>query len=95
MIFMTFSQARMICSAEMIDSFGFLPVGGTGKFTGGPQSGLQGQITTIINGDWGHFKVDTPINTLILRVYDVLARHRILPDGVACSTHRDGRCGSG
>jgi len=48
--------------AEMISGFAFLPVGGTGKFTGGPQSGLQGQITTIISGDWGHFKVNTPIS---------------------------------
>jgi hypothetical protein len=39
-------------SAEMINGFEFLPAGGTGKFAGGPQSGLQGQITTIINGDW-------------------------------------------
>src|SRR5712664_488981 len=43
-------------SAEMINGFGFLPLDGTGKFTGGPQSGLQGQITTIINGDWGRFR---------------------------------------
>jgi hypothetical protein len=39
-------------SPQMINGFGFLPVDGTGKFTGGPQPGLQGQITTIINGDW-------------------------------------------
>jgi hypothetical protein len=48
-------------SKEIISGDGFLLVGGTGKFTGGPQAGLQGQITTIINGDWGHFKTNTPI----------------------------------
>ena len=71
-------------SAEMINGFGFLPVGGTGKFTGGPQSGLQGQITTIINSDWGHFKVNTPISppryspdTMIAKIRDAISRRNI------------------
>src|SRR6266852_1995680 len=61
-------------SAEMIDGFGFLPVGGSGKFTGGPQSGLQGQITTIINGDWGHFKLNTPISPETLALFKEVRR---------------------
>ena len=48
-------------SQEVIEGSGFLPVGGSGKFTGGPQRGLQGHITTFVEGDWGHFKLDTPI----------------------------------
>lgn len=48
-------------SREVIEGNGFLPVGGTGKFTGGPQRGLQGHITTFVEGDWGHFKLDSPI----------------------------------
>ncbi|HMH11965.1 MAG TPA: alpha-L-fucosidase [Edaphobacter sp.] len=49
-------------STEMIDGDDYLPIGGTGRFTGGPQQGLQGQITAIINGDWGHFKTDMAID---------------------------------
>lgn len=49
-------------STQMIDGDDYLPIGGTGRFTGGPQEGLQGQITAIINGDWGHFKTDAPID---------------------------------
>jgi hypothetical protein len=71
-------------SPEMISGFGFLPVDGTGKFTGGPQSGVQGQITTIINGDWGHFKVNTPISplryssdTMIAKIRDAVSRRNV------------------
>jgi hypothetical protein len=71
-------------SEEMINGFGFLPVGGSGKFTGGPQSGLQGQITTIINGDWGHFKMNARIgppryslDTMIAKVRDAESRRNI------------------
>ena len=49
-------------STEMITDDNYLPIGGTGRFTGGPQQGLQGEITAIINGDWGHFKTDAPID---------------------------------
>jgi hypothetical protein len=49
-------------STQMIDGDGYLPIGGTGRFTSGPQQGLQGQITAIVNGDWGHFKTDAPID---------------------------------
>ena len=49
-------------STQMIDGDDYLPIGGTGQFTGGPQQGLQGQITAIINGDWGHFKADALID---------------------------------
>jgi hypothetical protein len=51
-----------VFSTQMIDGDDYLPIGGTGRFTGGPQQGLQGQITAIINGDWGHFKADAPID---------------------------------
>jgi hypothetical protein len=51
----------------------------------GPQSGLQGQITTIINGEWGHFKVNTPISppryspdTMIAKIRDAIS-HRNVP----------------
>jgi hypothetical protein len=86
-------------SAEMIDGFGFLPVGGSGKFTGAPQSGLQGQITTIINGDWGHFKVNTPISppryssdTMIAKIQDASSRRNVPTFDV--EIYQDGRmCG--
>ena len=39
----------------------FLPVGGSGRYTDGPQKGLQAEITVLINGDWGHFKLNQPI----------------------------------
>jgi len=83
-------------SAEMINGFGFLPQDGTGKFTGGPQSGLQGQITTIINGDWGHFKVNTPISppryspdTMIARIPDAISRRNVPTFDV--EVYQDGR----
>ena len=71
-------------SEQMIDGDGYLPVGGTGKFTGGPQVGLQGQITTIVNGDWGHFKLDTPIDppkysadVMIAKIKDAMIRRNV------------------
>lgn len=42
----------------------FLPAGGTGRYTGGPQAALQAEITAIVNGSWGHFKSDQPIGPL-------------------------------
>ncbi len=38
-----------------------LPVGGSGRYTGGPQQGLQAEIAVLINDDWGHFKLNQPI----------------------------------
>jgi hypothetical protein len=83
-------------STEMINGFGFLPAGGTGKFTGGPQSGLQGQITTIINGDWGHFKENTPISppkysldTMIAKIRDAISRKNVPTFDV--EIYQDGR----
>jgi hypothetical protein len=83
-------------SEEMIDGFGFLPVDGTKKFTGGPQSGLQGQITTIINGDWGHFKVNTPISlpryspdTMITKLRNAISRRNVPTFDV--EVYQDGR----
>jgi hypothetical protein len=71
-------------------------VGGTGKFTGGPQSGLQGQITTIINGDWGHFKVNTPIApprysaaVTIAKIRDAISRGNVPTFDV--EVYQDGR----
>lgn len=72
-------------STEMVDGDGYLPIGGTGRFTGGPQQGLQGQITAIINGDWGHFKTDASIapshysaDVLVEKIKDSM-RHRNVP----------------
>jgi hypothetical protein len=83
-------------STEMISGFGFLPVGGTGKFTGGPQSGLQGQITTIINDDWGHFKINTSISppkysadTMIAKIRDAIRRKNVPTFDV--EIYQDGR----
>jgi hypothetical protein len=83
-------------SEEMINGFGFLPVGGTGKFTGGPQSGVQGQITTIINGDWGHFKVNTAVSppryspdTMIAKIRDAISRRNVPTFDV--EVYQDGR----
>ena len=71
-------------SEEVISGFGFLPVGGTGKFIGGPQAGLQGQITTIVNDDWGHFTANKPIgrprysaDVMIAKIRDALSRRNV------------------
>ena len=40
----------------------YLPVGGNGRYTGGPQRGLQAEINALVNGDWGHFKANQPIS---------------------------------
>ena len=71
-------------SQIMIDGDGYLPAGGTGKFIGGPQEGLQGQITTIVNGDWGHFKLNTPIGpprystgVMIAKIKDAIERRNV------------------
>ena len=68
----------------MIEGHGYLPVGGSGKFTGGPQAGLQGHITTFIEQDWGHFKRDTPIGPpqftaaeMIAKVKDAVDRRNV------------------
>jgi len=40
----------------------FLPRGGTGRFTGGPQEGLQAMLTTQMEvGNWCHFMPDSEI----------------------------------
>lgn len=71
-------------STEMIDGEGYLPIGGTGRFTGGPQQGLQGQITAIVNGEWGHFKTDAPIDppqysadVMIKKIEDSMMRRNV------------------
>jgi hypothetical protein len=71
-------------SETVIDGDGYLPAGGTGKFTGGPQKGLQGQITTIVNGDWGHFKRNTPIGpprysteVMIAKIKEAIERRNV------------------
>ncbi len=62
----------------------FLPAGGTGRFTGGPQAGLQAEITALINGDWGHFKRDQPIgpprfsaNEIVPKLKDAFSRRAV------------------
>jgi len=71
-------------STQMIDGDGYLPIGGNGRFTGGPQQGLQGQITSIINGDWGHFKTDAPIgppqysaDVMVEKIEDSMRRRNV------------------
>jgi len=68
----------------MIDGDGYLPIGGNGRFTGGPQQGLQGQITAIINGDWGHFKTNAPIDppqysadVMVKKIEDSMSRRNV------------------
>lgn len=43
------------------EDLAYLPIDGTGRYTDGPQQGLQAELTAIIEDDWGHFKHDTPI----------------------------------
>jgi hypothetical protein len=71
-------------SQAMISGDGYLPINGTGNFIGGPQEGLQGQITTIVNGDWGHFKLNTPIGppkystpVMIAKIKDSISRRNV------------------
>lgn len=71
-------------SEEVINGDGYLPVGGTGKFTGGPQKGLQGHITTFLEGNWGHFKRDTPIgpprytaDVMVAKLKDAINRKNV------------------
>ena len=71
-------------SKEMITGDGYLPIGGAGRFVGGPQQGLQGQITAIINSDWGHFKTNEPIgppqystDAMVEKIEDSLKRKNI------------------
>ena len=71
-------------STEMIDGDDYLPIGGTGRFTGGPQQGLQGQITAIINEDWGHFKANEPIgppqystDVMVEKIEDSMKRRNV------------------
>ena len=59
----------------------FLPVGGMGRYTDGPQKGLQAEITVLINDDWGHFKLNAPIgpprlsaDAIVTMLKDALSR---------------------
>jgi hypothetical protein len=62
----------------------FLPVGGTGRYTDGPQKDLQAEITVLINGDWGHFKQNEPIgpprlsaDAIVPMLKDALSRKEV------------------
>jgi hypothetical protein len=66
------------------EDLAFLPVGGTGRYIGGPQKGLQAEITALINGDWGHFKKDQPIepprlsvDQLVSEMKDAMSRKAV------------------
>jgi alpha-L-fucosidase len=66
------------------EDLAFLPVGGTGRYIGGPQKGLQAEITVLMNGDWGHFKKDEPIghprlsaDQVVSRLKDALSRKEV------------------
>ena len=61
-----------------------LPVGGTGRYTDGPQKGLQAEITVLINRDWGHFKLNEPIgpprfsaDAIVPMLKDALSRKEV------------------
>lgn len=56
------------------EDLAFLPSGGTGRYTGGPQKDLQAEITVLVNGDWGHFKMNEPITPPRLPADEMLAR---------------------
>ncbi|HEX3572042.1 MAG TPA: alpha-L-fucosidase [Acidobacteriaceae bacterium] len=62
----------------------FLPAGGTGRYTGGPQAGLQAEITAVINRDWGHFKMNQPIappqfsaDDIVSKLKDAISRKAV------------------
>jgi hypothetical protein len=62
----------------------FLPVGGTGRYTGGPEEGMQAELLVLINDDWGHFKKNVPItaprtnaNAIIPKLKDAISRKMI------------------
>jgi len=66
------------------EELAFLPVGGTGRYTDGPQKDLQAEITVLINGDWGHFKMNEPIgpprlssDELVSRLKDAISRKEV------------------
>lgn len=66
------------------EDLSYLPVGGSGRYIGGPQKGLQAEITVLINGDWGHFKKDQPVDQprlavdqLISKMKDALSREAV------------------
>lgn len=63
----------------------YLPVGGTGRYFGGPQHGLQAEMTVLISSDWGHFKKDQSIGSprlsaeqIISKLKDALSR-KVVP----------------
>ena len=62
----------------------FLPIGGSGRYTSGPQAGLQAEVLAILNDDWGHFKANQPIGAprmstelLLARMKDAIRRREI------------------
>lgn len=55
------------------EDLAYLPVGGTGRYVGGPQKGLQAELTVLMNGDWGHFIKDQPIAPPRLSVDQVIS----------------------
>jgi Alpha-L-fucosidase len=66
------------------EDLAFLPVGGTGRYTGGPQKDLQAEMTVLINGDWGHFKTNQSIapprlsaDELISKLEDAFSRKAV------------------
>jgi len=66
------------------ENLGFLPRGGSGQYVGGPQKGLQAEVTVLIDADWGHFKNNEPIerprytaDELVSRLEDALIRREI------------------
>ncbi len=73
-------------SDDILSGDKYLPVGGSGRFTGGPESGLQATITARNeSGDWGHTKVDTEVQPPMLSTTEMIdllrksATQRVVP----------------
>lgn len=82
---------------ETVSGDSYLPIGGSGRFTGGPESGLQAAITTTNEGvEWGHVQADSAIPAPKLstaRMIDLLqkaAARRIVPI-INLEVYQDGR----
>jgi hypothetical protein len=63
--FADLSSWEPFLTADMIARRGHLTIGGDGRFTGGPQDGLQAQLTTLIHSSWGHGKPNTPVGKCV------------------------------
>lgn len=82
---------------ETVTGDNYLPIGGSGRFTGGPESGLQAAITTTNEGvEWGHVQADSEIPAPKLTTAQMIdlmqkaAARRIVPI-INLEVYQDGR----